>query len=62
MLVVSKFNVVVGFTYYQVFHKSFNIGFWDLKVGEFLDGVFVYSLSYSGYDSNEGVAFPSMVL
>ena len=40
-----------------IFHMSFDIGFWDFKVGEFLDWVFMYSPSYFGCDSNGGLVF-----
>ena len=42
------------------FHENFKV--WFFKVGRFINQVFVYSPNYSGYDSNEGVGFPTVVL
>ena len=44
------------------FHEGFYVGFWDFKVGKFINQVFVYSPSCSCCDSDEGVGFPAIVL
>ena len=42
------------------------VGFGNFQIGKFvngkLNGMFVYSSSYSGCDGNEGIGFPSVVL
>ena len=46
----------------NVFHEGFDAGLWDIKVGYFINRVFVYNTSYTCCDSDEGVRFPSLVL
>jgi hypothetical protein len=46
----------------DICHEGSDGWFWDFKVGKFVNEVFVYGASYSGYDGNEGIGFPSIVL
>ena len=45
-----------------VFHEGFDVGFWNLEVGQFIYGVFMNGSSYAGSDGNERVGFPSLIL
>ena len=46
----------------QDFHEGFDTGFWDLKVGQFLDRVSVYGSSYTYCNGDKGIGFPPVIL
>ena len=46
----------------DILHEGFDGLFLDFKVGEFVDGVFVYGFSDSDCDGDEWVSFISVVL
>ena len=45
-----------------VFHEGFDVGFWNLEVGQFIYEVFMNGSSYTDGDGNERVGFPSFIL
>ena len=45
----------------NIMHEGFDGLFWDFKVSEFVDGVFVYGSSYSCCYGDEGVNLPFFI-